>query len=122
MSVSLEEVATSWLIDPAWQKVFKHTLDVLQDYVYYVLISVGAITLSVRLITTLSAGDLVCIIIGVRGGTQGSLLPYAEGGTLGMIAYAQTQQDCINRVFNHFMEYLPYILMLQSISEYYIFY
>ncbi len=55
---SLEEVAKSWLVDPSWQKVFKHTLDVLEDYVCYVLVAVGAIALSVRLLTTLSTGDL----------------------------------------------------------------
>ena len=64
MGSSLEEVAKSWLVDPAWQKVFKHTFDVIEDYVAYVLVAVGAISLSVRLLTTLSAGDLVCIIIG----------------------------------------------------------
>ncbi len=55
---SIEEVAKSWLVDPAWQKVFKHTLDVIEDYVCYVLVAIGAIALSVRLLTTLSTGDL----------------------------------------------------------------
>ncbi len=55
---SLEEVARTWLTDPAWQKVFKHTVDVLEDYVCYVMVAVGAIALSVRLITTLSTGEL----------------------------------------------------------------
>ena len=64
MGSSLEEVAKSWLVDPAWQKVFKHTFDVIEDYVSYVLVAVGAVSLSVRLLTTLSSGDLVCIIIG----------------------------------------------------------
>ena len=64
MGSSLEEVAKSWLVDPAWQKVFKHTFDVIEDYISYVLVAVGAISLSVRLLTTLSSGDLVCIIIG----------------------------------------------------------
>ena len=34
----IEEVAKSWLLDPAWQKVFKHTVDVLEDYVSYLLV------------------------------------------------------------------------------------
>ena len=54
----IEEVAKSWLVDPAWQKVFKHTLDVLEDYICYILITTGALALSVRLLTTLSTGDL----------------------------------------------------------------
>ena len=64
MGSSLEEVAKNWLVDPAWQKVFKHTFDVIEDYVSYILVAVGAISLSVRLLTTLSSGDLVCIVIG----------------------------------------------------------
>jgi hypothetical protein len=40
--------------------VFKHTFDVIEDYVNYILVAVGGIALSVRLLTTLSTGDLVC--------------------------------------------------------------
>ena len=60
MGSSIEEVARSWLADPAWQKVFKHTFDVVEDYVSYVLVALGAISLSVKLLTTLSTGDLGC--------------------------------------------------------------
>ncbi len=60
----------------------------------------------------------MCIIIGVENGTeQGSLLPYAEGGTIGMINYAQTEEACIRNVFNRFMEYLPYIMLLETLRE-----
>jgi hypothetical protein len=55
---SIEAVAQNWLVDPPWQKVFKHTFNVLEDYVTYVLISVGAVSLSIRLLTTLATGDL----------------------------------------------------------------
>ena len=58
MGSSIEDVARSWLADPAWQKVFKHTFDVIEDYVSYVLVALGAIALSVKLLTTLSTGDL----------------------------------------------------------------
>ena len=34
----IEGVAKTWLADPPWQKVFKHTVDVLQDYVSYILV------------------------------------------------------------------------------------
>ena len=60
MGSSIEDVARSWLADPAWQKVFKHTFDVIEDYVSYVLVALGAIALSVKLLTTLSTGDLGC--------------------------------------------------------------
>ena len=35
----IEDVAKNWLVDPVWQKVFKHTVDVFEDYVSYVLVS-----------------------------------------------------------------------------------
>ena len=34
----IEDVAKTWLVDPAWQKVFKHTVDVMEDYVSYILV------------------------------------------------------------------------------------
>ncbi len=49
------------MADPPWQRVFKHTFDVIEDYVTYMLIAVGGIALSVRLLTTLATGDLVRI-------------------------------------------------------------
>lgn len=39
MSGEFTDVAKSWLLDPAWQKVFKHTVDVFEDYVSYILVS-----------------------------------------------------------------------------------
>jgi len=35
----VEELAKNWLSDPNWQKVFKHTVDVFEDYISYVLVS-----------------------------------------------------------------------------------
>ncbi|XP_059078716.1 uncharacterized protein LOC131877137 [Tigriopus californicus] len=115
MDGGMEKVVNSWLIDPAWQKVFKHTLDVITDYVSYVLVSVGAVALSVRLLTTVGTGDLVCLIVGVKDAEMGSLGAYPGGGTLGLISYAQTEQKCINSVFSPFKEYLPFIMLLQTL-------
>ena len=115
MGSSIEDIARSWLLDPVWQKVFKHTFDILKDYVSYALVAVGAITLSVRLLTTLSSGDLVCIIIGVKNATEADLGPYPSGGTLGMLNYASTDPLCIRAVFSYFMEYMPYIILLQTL-------
>jgi len=50
---------------------------------------------------------------------EGSLLPYFEGGGLGLLNYAQMDPTCIHAVFNYFMIYLPYILLLQTMSEYF---
>ncbi len=110
-------MAKSWLLDPAWQKVFKHTSDVLEDYVSYALVAVGAICLSVRLLTTLGTGDLVCIAIGVEvsGNKTINLGPYPSGGTVAMVNYAQREEPCIREVFTIYMEYLPYIMLLQTL-------
>ena len=112
---SIEEVVTTWLLDPAWFKVFKHTFDVLEDYVSFILVATGAIALSVRLLTTLSSGDVSCIVIGVQNSSSTRLGPYFQGGGEGMRSYAQTEQKCIEAVFTPFMEYLPYIMLLQTI-------
>ena len=34
----IEQIAKSWLSDPPWQKVFKHTVDVVEDYISYILV------------------------------------------------------------------------------------
>ena len=54
----IEDVARSWLLDPPWQRVFKHSLDVAQDYAAAIMVAVGAVALSVRLLSTLGSGDL----------------------------------------------------------------
>jgi len=46
MSDSIEGVVKSWLIDPNWQKVFKHTFDVFQDYISYILVKLKVTILS----------------------------------------------------------------------------
>lgn len=92
----------------------------MEDYVSYSLIALGAMVLSVKLVTTLSSGDLVCMIVGVEmeGGntsavTKGTLGPYPSGGTVSMISYAQTNQGCINSFYTPFEEYLPFMMLMQ---------
>ena len=69
-------------------QVFKHTFDVVEDYVTYILITIGAIALSIRLLTTLGTGDVQCFLLMVNAsaynGTE-DLGPYPSGGTLGTI-------------------------------------
>ena len=91
----MEDILSAWLNDPPWVRVFKHTFDVVSDYVSYGLATVGAIAMSVRLLTTLSSGDLVCILIGVENGTRNDLGPYFVDGGDGMLTYAQTEQGCV---------------------------
>lgn len=115
MEAGIEDVAKSWLIDPAWQKVFKHTFDVVEDYISYLLITAGALALSVRLLDTVGSGDLQCMIVGVENATQASLGPYPAGGTLGLINYAQTEQKCIDAALSPFRQHLPFIMLMQTL-------
>jgi len=62
MSDGLGDIAKSWLADPTWQRVFKHTFDVIADYFTFILVAIGGISLSVRILTTLSNGDLVRVL------------------------------------------------------------
>ena len=47
--------------------------------------------------------------------TVDDLGPYVSGGTLGILTYANTDANCINAVFNKFLEYLPYIMLGQTL-------
>ena len=47
--------------------MFKHTADVVEDYICYFLTAIGAIALSVRFLSSLGTGDLSCIIAGEIG-------------------------------------------------------
>ena len=100
--------------------MFKNTWDVIEDYISYTLVTVGAISLSVRLLTTLGTGDVSCIITGatvkdynITSAT--GLGPYPRGGATAMINYAQTHKNCIRAVFTSFGEYLPYIMLLETL-------
>ena len=64
MSGAIEDIAKKWLAEPAYTKVFKHTADVIEDYICYFLTAIGAIALSVKFLTSLGSGDLSCIIGG----------------------------------------------------------
>ena len=85
------------------------------------MVAVGAVSLSVRLLTTLGTGDVSCIIIGAISDDENitnsvtGLGPYPRGGAASMISYAQTHSNCIRAVFNSFGEYLPYIMLLETL-------
>ena len=85
------------------------------------MVAVGAVSLSVRLLTTLGTGDVSCIIIGAVSDEENitnsvtGLGPYPRGGAASMISYAQTHSSCIRAVFNSFGEYLPYIMLLETL-------
>ena len=55
--------------------------------------------------------------MGVAGedSKPGSLDPYPSGSAMGFINYASTDPACIKSVFSPFMEYLPYIMLVQTL-------
>ena len=118
MSGAIEDVAKKWLSEPTFHKVFKHTADVVEDYLCYFLTSLGAIALSVRFLSSMGSGDVVCIVTGVTtdNTSQVDLGPYPSGGTNTMVSYANFNQRCINNAMTPFMQYLPFILLLQSVA------
>ena len=64
MSGSIEDIAKRWMMEPDFIKMFKHTADVIWDYISFILTAIGGLAISVRFITTLGAGDLTCILEG----------------------------------------------------------
>ena len=106
--------------------IIKFCVRIFYSIYFHLQIALGGICLSVRLLTTLGTGDLVCIIIGVKikgsNETLSDLGPYPSGGSVGMINYANTDSHCIDAVFDFgvqwipkFYQYLPYILLLETL-------
>jgi len=118
MSGAIEDIAKKWLSEPAYTKVFKHTADVIEDYLCYFLTAVGAIALSIRFLSSLGTGDLSCIVAGVKSSndTDKDLGPYPAGATISMVNYANFNQKCVDIAMTPFMQYLPFILLLQAVS------
>ena len=59
----------------------------------------------------------MCIVVGVDAehSNPGTLDPYPSGSAMGFINYASTDPACIKSVFSPFMEYLPYIMLVQTL-------
>ena len=60
----------------------------------------------------MGTGDLTCIILAVEMSGNKTL---PRGGTLGLINFANTESKCVTQVFNRFIEYLPYIMLFQTL-------
>ena len=85
------------------------------------MVSIGTIALSIKWLTTFGTGDINCMIIGVTNTNSsimqlGELLPYPTGAAIGMVNYAQMNHVCIGNVYTTFAQYLPYILLVQTLS------
>ena len=40
--------------------------------------------------------------------------PYPSGATISMVGYANFHQDCIDAALTPFMQYLPFLMLLQA--------
>ena len=109
-----------WMTEPAYQRVFKHTADVLEDYLCYFLISLSAVALSVRFLSSMGTGEVVCILAGVQSSHSNStaepLAGLPPGSTLALVNYANFNQDCVDRALTGFMQFLPFLLLLQAVA------
>ncbi|XP_023343416.1 uncharacterized protein LOC111712896 [Eurytemora carolleeae] len=122
MSGAIEQAAKNFLVDPAYQKVFKHTFDVLEDYISGFLIAAGAISLSVRFLTSLGTGDAICLLIGIdhpngsyEAKLENAMWPYGSSSVVPYTNYANFHQDCINACLTRFLQYSPFILLIEAL-------
>ena len=117
MSGAIEDLAKKWISEPTYSKVFKHTADVVEDYLCYLLVALGAVALSVRFLSSMGSGEAICLLTGLRH-TNGTRLvdlgPYPSGATLSIVNYANFNQRCVDAAMTAFMQYLPFILFLQD--------
>ena len=119
MSGAIEDLAKKWISEPKYQKVFKHTADVVEDYFCYLLVALGAVALSVRFLSSMGTGEAICVLTGLReqNGTRlDNLGPYPSGGTISIVNYANFNQECVNAAMTGFMQYIPFILLLQAVA------
>ena len=119
MSGAIEDLAKKWISEPTYQKVFKHTADVVEDYLCYILVALGAIALSVRFLSSMGSGEAICMIHGLKDSSNGTkyedLGPYPSGATLSIINYANFNQNCVDKAMTPFMQYLPFILFIEAV-------
>ena len=119
MSGAIEDLAKKWISEPKYQKVFKHTADVVEDYFCYLLVALGAVALSVRFLSSMGTGEAICVVTGLReenGTSYENLGPYPSGGTISIVNYANFNQECVNTAMTGFMQYIPFILLLQAVA------
>ena len=64
MASQIENIATEWLSDPDWAKVYKLNVDVVEDYMNTLLISVVAVLLTLKFAMSFGAGDITCVLTG----------------------------------------------------------
>ena len=125
---SLEATAKDWLHDPPWNKLFKNSFDVVEDQINKALLALATIGLAVRFLANLPTGDLLCIVLGVQPGANGTfpdLKTMAGPAHASLAAYAAQDPDCHESVFKNdpnlhpgsaeFIQYSPVILMIQVI-------
>ncbi|XP_023323607.1 uncharacterized protein LOC111697737 isoform X2 [Eurytemora carolleeae] len=120
MAGAIEEAAKKFLVEAKYEKVFKHTFDVIEDYLNSALLAVGAIALSVRFLSAMGTGDSVCVLLGVQyeNATAGDkddniLFPYPSSIAVALTNYANFHEDCVNASVTIFMQWAPYVILIE---------
>ena len=64
MASQIENIAKEGLSDPDWAKAYKLNVDVVEDYMNTLLISVVAVLLTLKFAMSFGAGDITCVLTG----------------------------------------------------------
>ena len=124
MASTLEAAARGLLSDPAWARVFKNTYDAIEEQLNKILVSCAAVALAVRFVSSLTSGDLLCIVNDVRDPIEGYEMSRLAGPAhASLAAYASQEPSCHEQIYNRgsldltgFMKYGPVFLILQAIT------
>ena len=66
MASQIESLAKEWLSDPAWARVFKLNVDIMEDYMNTFLVSVGVVLLTLKFTQFFGSGDIACVLTGEK--------------------------------------------------------
>ena len=64
MATQVETIANEWLKDPDWAKVYQLNVDMMEDSMNMLLISVSVVLLTLKFTMSFGSGDIVCVLEG----------------------------------------------------------
>jgi len=112
---ALEGWARAWLVEPKYVTVFKPTMDVVKDYLCTGLVVLASIVLAVNLALSLGSGPIVCFLTeGVSDQNKTVKLDVPPPAMASLVNYANFHQGCAEASLTLFMQYLPFVFLLQA--------
>ena len=64
MASQVESIAKKWLTDPDWARVYELKVDLVENSMNMLLISVGVVLLTLKFAMSFGSGDIVCVLEG----------------------------------------------------------